>query len=29
MEIDILKAKKAFNEYVKNYNIEDSKDRQR
>lgn len=25
MEIDILKAKKAFNEYVKNYNIEDSK----
>ena len=25
MEIDILKAKKAFNEYVKNYNVEDSK----
>lgn len=25
MEIDILKAKKAFKEYVKNYNIEDSK----
>jgi hypothetical protein len=25
LEIDILKAKESFNEYVKNYNIEDEK----